>query len=109
VNFIVDSQLPLALAQHLRTRGLDCQHVLDIGLAEASDAEICRYAESQGRVIISKDEDFLHLASRPDAKFKIVWVRLGNCRTSALISAFDQFWPTLQSCLEAGDRIVELR
>jgi predicted nuclease of predicted toxin-antitoxin system len=109
VNFLVDNQLPLALAQHLRTGGLDCQHVLDIGLAEASDAEICRYAESQGRVIISKDEDFLHLASRPDAKFKIVWVRLGNCRTSALISAFDQFWPTLQSCLEAGDRIVELR
>jgi len=109
VNFLVDNQLPLALAQHLRTRGLDCQHVLDIGLAGASDADICRYAESQSRVIISKDEDFLHLASRPDAKIKVVWVRLGNCRTSALISAFDMFWPTLQSCLEAGDRVVELR
>jgi predicted nuclease of predicted toxin-antitoxin system len=109
VNFLVDNQLPLALAEHLRTRGLDCQHVLDVGLAEASDAEICRYAEAQGRVIISKDEDFLHLASRPDAKFKIVWVRLGNCRTSALILVFEQFWPTLQSCLDAGDRIIELR
>ncbi len=109
MNFLVDNQLPLALAQHLRTRGLDCQHVLDIGLAEASDAEICRYAEAQARVIISKDEDFLHLAGRPDAKIKVVWVRLGNCRTSALISAFEKFWPTLQSCLEAGDRIVELR
>jgi predicted nuclease of predicted toxin-antitoxin system len=109
VNFLVDNQLPLALAQHLRTRGLDCQHVLDVGLAEASDAEISRYADSQARVIISKDEDFLHLARLPDAKFKIVWVRLGNCRTSELISAFEQFWPTLQSCLEAGDRIVELR
>jgi predicted nuclease of predicted toxin-antitoxin system len=53
VNFLVDNQLPLALAQHLRTRGLDCQHVLDIGLAEASDADICRYAEAQARVILS--------------------------------------------------------
>jgi predicted nuclease of predicted toxin-antitoxin system len=77
--------------------------------SQASDAEICRYAEAQGRVIISKDEDFLHLASRPDAKIKVVWVRLGNCRTSALISAFEKFWPTLQSCLEAGDSVVELR
>jgi predicted nuclease of predicted toxin-antitoxin system len=109
VNFLVDNQLPLALAQHLRARGLDCQHVLDVGLAEASDAEICRYAEGQGRVIISKDQDFLYFASLPDAKITIVWVRIGNCRTSALISAFEKFWPTLQSCLEAGDRIVELR
>jgi predicted nuclease of predicted toxin-antitoxin system len=109
VTFLVDNQLPLALAQYLRTRGLDCQHVLDIGLAEATDAEICRYAEAQTRVIISKDEDFLHLASRSDAKIKIVWARLGNCRTSALIAAFEKFWPTLQSCLDAGDRIVELR
>lgn len=109
MNFLVDNQLPLALAHHLRRRGFDCQHVVDIGLAEAADADICRYAEAHGRVIISKDEDFLHLASRTDAKLKIVWVRLGNCRTSALISAFEKFWPTLQSCLEAGDRIIELR
>ena len=109
MNFLVDNQLPLALAQHLQTRGLDCQHVLDVGLADGSDAEICRYAEAQDRVIISKDEDFLHLATRPDAKIKVIWVRLGNCRTSALIAAFEKFWPTLQSCLDAGDRIVELR
>ena len=70
---------------------------------------LCRYAEAQARVIISKDEDFLHLASRSDAKIKVVWIRLGNCRTSALIAAFEKFWPTLQSCLDAGDRIVELR
>jgi predicted nuclease of predicted toxin-antitoxin system len=76
---------------------------------EASDAEICRYAEAQARVIISKDADFLHLASRPGAKIRVVWVRLGNCRTSALIVAFEKFWPNLQSCLEADDRIVELR
>ena len=109
MNFLVDNQLPLALAHHLQTRGLDCQHVLEIGLAEASDVEISRYAEAQARVIISKDEDFLHLASRPDAKFRIVWVRLGNCRTSTLISAFEKSLPTLQACLDAGDRIVELR
>ena len=61
------------------------------------------------RVIISKDEDFLHLAKRPESRLKVVWVRLGNCRTSALLSAVDKFWPTLESCLNAGERIVELR
>jgi predicted nuclease of predicted toxin-antitoxin system len=109
VKFLVDNQLPSALAEHLRMRGLDCQHVSDIALAEASDMQICRYAEDQERVIISKDEDFLHLANRPEQKVRIIWVRLGNCRTSALIEAFEKFWPTVESCLTAGDRIVELR
>jgi predicted nuclease of predicted toxin-antitoxin system len=63
VKFLVDNQLPAALAEHLRTRGVDCQHVLHIGLAEATDVQICRYAMEQERVIISKDEDFLHCQS----------------------------------------------
>lgn len=77
----------MALAQYLRTRGFDCQHVLEIGLAEASDADICRYATGDERVIISKDQDFLYLTNRPETKIKLIWVRLGNCRTSALLEA----------------------
>ncbi len=87
MKFLVDNQLPMALAQYLRTRGFDCQHVLEIGLAEASDADICRYATGDERVIISKDQDFLYLANRPETKIKLIWVRLGNCRTSALLEA----------------------
>jgi len=87
VKFLVDNQLPMALAQYLRTRGFDCQHVLEIGLAEASDADICRYATGDERVIISKDQDFLYLTNRPETKIKLIWVRLGNCRTSALLEA----------------------
>jgi hypothetical protein len=40
VKFLVDNQLPAALAEFLRKRGLDCQHVLDVDLAQASDADI---------------------------------------------------------------------
>ena len=109
MKFLVDNQLPAALAEHLRMRGLDCQHVLDVGLAEASDAQICRYAQDHERVIVSKDEDFLHLANRPEAEIRIVWVRLGNCRTSVLIEAVEKLWPMVEACLKAGDRIVELR
>jgi predicted nuclease of predicted toxin-antitoxin system len=85
VKFLVDNQLPSALAHFLRSRGLDCQHVLDVGLAEAPDSEICRYAEDQGRIIVTKDEDFLYLASRPKSQIKVLWVRLGNCRTKTLL------------------------
>jgi len=49
VKFLVDNQLPPALAHYFRKRGFDCEHVLDVGLAQASDTEICRYAESHER------------------------------------------------------------
>jgi predicted nuclease of predicted toxin-antitoxin system len=109
VKFIVDNQLPVALAEHLRDRGLDCQHVLEAGLGDAADSAICRHAELQGRIIISKDEDFFYFAKQRHAKIKLIWVRLGNCRTAALVAAFERSWPRIESSLKAGDRIIEIR
>jgi len=109
VKFLIDNQLPIALAEYLRKRGYDCQHVLDVGLARASDAEVCRYAIDEQRIIVSKDEDFLYFASQPESKLRLLWVRLGNCRASVLLNAFEQYWPTIESCLSAGDRIIEMR
>jgi predicted nuclease of predicted toxin-antitoxin system len=109
VKFLVDNQLPKVLAEYLRTRGFDCQHVLDVGLAEVSDAEVCRYARVQERIIISKDEDFLYFANQPESKIRLVWVRLGNCRTSTLLMTFEKLWPMIESCLSAGDRVIEIR
>ncbi|HKV91635.1 MAG TPA: DUF5615 family PIN-like protein [Candidatus Angelobacter sp.] len=109
MKFLVDNQLPAALAQYLRKRGFDCLHVLDIGLAEANDADICRYAAGDERVIISKDQDFLYLANQLETEIKLIWVRLGNCRTAALLEAFERFWSLIESSLQAGDRIIEIR
>ena len=109
MKFIVDNQLPVALAQYLRDLGFDCQHVLEAGLGDAIDSDICRHAELQERIIISKDEDFFYFAKQRHAKIKVIWVRIGNCRTSALLAAFERSWPTIESCLKAGDRVIEIR
>jgi predicted nuclease of predicted toxin-antitoxin system len=109
VKFIVDNQLPVALAKHLRARGLDCQHVLEAGLGDAADTAICRHAELQDRIIISKDEDFFYFAKQRHAKIKVIWVRLGNCRTSAILAAFERSWQRIESRLNAGDRVIEIR
>jgi len=44
VKFLVDNQSPTALARFLASRGVDCQHVLDLDLGDAPDAEIWEYA-----------------------------------------------------------------
>jgi len=109
VKFLVDNQLPAAVVHFIRRRGLECQHVLEAGLAQASDTEICRYALERGFIIVSKDEDFFYRASQPTSRIKLVWVRLGNCRTKALIAALEGIWPRVEGRLNAGDRIIEIR
>ena len=109
MKFLVDNQLPLALARFLIAHGSDCQHVIQLGMDEAGDVEIWNYATAQGRAVISKDEDFLNLASQPGATGQFVWVRIGNCRKVQLLAAFDKILPSLLQSLAAGNRIVEVR
>jgi len=109
VKFLVDNQLPLALAQFLRQRGHEAAHVLDLGMEQSDDRQICDWASTNAHVIISKDEDFFLLGSKPDARFSLVWVRLLNCRNHVLLKAWEDALPDIISTLQTGQRIVELR
>ena len=109
MKFLVDNQLPAALARFLASRGVECQHVLDLNLGGATDAAIWEHASRNDCVVISKDEDFLYLANASSAKARFVWIRFANCRTKALLAAVERLWPKIEAGLKAGDRIIELR
>ena len=47
MKFIVDNQLPAALARWLSARGADAVHVLDIGFDVRPDTEIWEWAFSE--------------------------------------------------------------
>jgi predicted nuclease of predicted toxin-antitoxin system len=106
---LIDNQLPIALAVHLRQCGHDCQHVLEVGLDEADDLTIWSHAQREGRVLVSRDEDFVFLANRPGDAGRLIWVRLGNCRNPALLAAFDRLLDQIAEALAADQRIIELR
>jgi predicted nuclease of predicted toxin-antitoxin system len=76
---------------------------------EAGDQIIWNYAGKNGCVIITKDEDFISLSPQTGAKQQVVWVRLGNCRTPALLAAFEDALPALIRALQQGGSVVELR
>lgn len=61
MRFLVDAQLPPALARHLVFLGHEASHVADAGLLVARDQEIWRYAEGCDAVLVTKDEDFVTL------------------------------------------------
>jgi len=109
VKFLVDHQLPPALAEFLGGLGHESRHVREIGLKSDDDLTIWKFATSNDFVLISKDQDFLDLASRPNEKGRLIWVRLGNCRNQPLLQAFGKFLPQILQSLDEGGRIIEIR
>ena len=109
MKFLVDNQLPPALSRYLAGQGHDSYHITEIDLDQASDVEIWAQARSRGLAIVSKDEDFLHLATSDPQGPPFAWVRLGNCRTPVLLAAFDRRLPQVIRALEEGQKVIEIR
>ena len=109
MKFLVDNQLPEALCRILNTRGHESGHVLDLHMDEASDLEIWNYAATGNWIVVSKDEDFLHLANRQGDTGKLLWVRIGNSRKQTLLQAFERELPGVVRAFDEAFRIVEIR
>ncbi len=58
MRFLVDAQLPPALARHIESSGHKAEHVVDLGLEKGTDVRIRAKAAELGAVIVTKDEDF---------------------------------------------------
>ena len=80
MNFVVDAQLPPALARWIAARGHNAAHVFDIVMLKAIDPPVA-----------------------------LIWVRMGNCSNRALLAWFEPLWPDVLKRLEQGERFIELR
>ena len=109
MRFLVDNQLPSALARFLSSIGLEAVHVLDLGLSQSKDAELWSFAAENDFVLISKDHDFLDFLGRTAPRGRLIWVRVGNCRRQALLESVERAWPEIMSLLAAGERMIEIR
>ena len=108
MKFLIDNQLPAALAAFLKELGFEAKHVLELGLDEAFDSEVAAYASSEQLIIVTKDEDFSIMSALGRCKAPIVWVRLGNCRKSTLINAISSSINSIVERINAGETLIEL-
>ena len=109
MRFLVDAQLPPALARMLTERGHHAEHVVDIASGDTPDTVLWQYALDHDAVIITKDEDFADLVTRSDIAPRIVWVRLGNTTRRALLEWFLPRLDTIIETIDAGNTLIELR
>ena len=108
MRFVVDNQLPPSLSRLLAEAGHDSVHVAMVNHDTSTDEVLWAWAEREGRIVVSKDEDLFFLANRGGDSGKLLWVRLGNCRREVLHQAFERALPSVIAAFESGQRIVEL-
>lgn len=58
MNLLLDANLSPKLLDQLRAAGYTAQHVAEVGLLTASDAEVFDHAADSGTVVITADSDF---------------------------------------------------
>lgn len=108
MRFLVDAQLPPALARWLTIKGHQAEHVADRQMQAASDAVIWDYALRQAAVIITKDEDFAQRKVLTNGGPVVVWIRLPNSRRRDLLAWFEAILPDVLSALERGETLIEV-
>jgi predicted nuclease of predicted toxin-antitoxin system len=86
IRLLFDENLSARLIAALADIYPGSAHVSELGLAGESDDAIWDHARQHGLAIVSKDEDFQRLSVLYGPPPKVIWVRLGNCSTSQIIT-----------------------
>ena len=108
MRFLVDAQLPLALAGLLVAAGHDAEHVSDRGLQAATDSAIWDLASHVNAIIVTKDEDFAQRRVLTGVGPMIVWIRVPNTRRRALLAWFEAVLPNIVAAVQRGEILIEV-
>lgn len=108
MRFLVDAQLPPALARWLTAQGHEAAHVADHGLESAADPIVWARAEADHAVLITKDEDFAVLRARFPEGPQVVWIRRGNVSRRELLAWVEPLFPDICIALGRGEALVEV-
>ena len=82
MKLLFDQNVSPDLVRRLSDLFPDSNHVFYLQLDEAEDAVVWTYAREQGYIVVSKDADFSELSMLHGFPPKLLWLRIGNCRTS---------------------------
>lgn len=84
MKFLIDDNLSYRLVKKLKKQFPESKHVSDVGLDGADDLLIWRYAAEHGYVVLTQDGDFADLADIHGPPPKVVWVRIGNSKSTSV-------------------------
>lgn len=86
MSLLYDQNLSRRLVGLLAVEYPGSQHVEAAGLLGADDLVVWQYAAAHGLIVVSKDADFRDRALLHGPPPKVVWLRVGNGPTAAVVT-----------------------
>ena len=81
-RLLLDQNLAPGLTRRLVDPYPGSAHVREFGLQASDDEAIWAHAAAHGFVIVTKDDDFRQRSLLRGAPPRVIWLRVGNCRTA---------------------------
>jgi len=98
MKFIVDAQLPRRLAQELSASGHAAVHTLDLPAANRTpDKDITAPAVQDGRIVVTKDNDFVTAFLLQGMPPKLLLISTGNISNDELSKLLASNLPALEN------------
>ncbi len=84
-SLLSDQNLFFKITKGLKDVFPEIKHVSDLKLSGCSDMDIWKYAKIHDYCIVTFDSDFIDISVLNGYPPKIIWLRIGNSSTSAVI------------------------
>ncbi|MCL5292107.1 MAG: DUF5615 family PIN-like protein [Actinobacteria bacterium] len=107
MRFLADMPISRSTVEHLKSKGYDVVHLLDLGLGKAKDQDIAKLAEVEKRILLTADLDFATiLASSKLATPSVIIFRLHDSRPVIINNLLDRYLLDIALDLERGSLAI---
>lgn len=85
MKLLLDQNLSRKIVGQITELYPESCHIASVMTETASDREIWLYAQEHGFTLVTKDDDFEQRSVLLGHPPKVIWIRLGNCRTEEVV------------------------
>ena len=109
-RFLLDQGLPRSSVAGLAREGTTAEHVGDLGMARATDAEVLEAAQGRRAVVVTLDADFHSLLAAAHASTpSVIRLRMDGLRGEDVVAILLELMATTAEELEAGAAVSVTR
>lgn len=84
MKLLFDHNISPSLVSRLADHFPGSEHVFNLQLHELTDLQMWSYAREHDFVLVSKDADFAEISIDQGFPPKLLWLRIGNCKTTEI-------------------------
>jgi predicted nuclease of predicted toxin-antitoxin system len=85
MKLLLDQNLSRRIIAQIESDFPNSRHITSVLSETTSDRDIWFYAQEHGFVIVTKDDDFEQRSILLGHPPKVIWIRLGNCKTAQVV------------------------